>query len=534
MRLREKNLVRKDWRRAGLRIALCYPGSYRSGMSGLTVQTLYGLFNGREDVLAERFFEREGTPRSIESGRPLKDFDVIAFTLQFEEQYASVLRMLLAAGIEPRRSRRRKGGLVIGGGPCATANPIVLSDFFDLFVMGELEPILDELCATLSSNKGQRALGELTSRRGFYVPGTSDGGERVFADDLERTPHVVRQIVTEDCAPGDAPVFGKCLMVESSRGCPLSCRFCLSSHIYSPFRFRSSDALLKIIRRGLDETGVDRVAIIGSGASFVPGIDKVLEELAASKIRASIPSLLPKLLLHGSVADHLAASGLRSITLAPETGCSLRFRVGKRVGDDEFIEAASICKDVGIRKMKLYFMVGLPSETKGDLADLMGLAGLIGKNGPTNISASLNVFVPKPQTPFQFAKCPGQKETRKRYALLRKGLRMMGWPFSGSGVRRSAAQAVLSLGGTEVGVLLLKSVLEGGNWVSACYRMRKEGLPPVKMPWSGISPSDASKAIAEYRQFLEEMGERATDGPSTTMAPGPPSSPPNSQRISDR
>ena len=151
MHLREKNLIRKDWRRAGLRIALCYPGSYRSGMSGLAVQTLYGLFNGREEVLAERFFEREGPPRSIESGRPLSDFDVIAFTLQFEEQYASALRMLLAAGIEPRRSRREWEGLVIGGGPCATANPIVLSDFLALFVLGELEPILEELCSALSS-----------------------------------------------------------------------------------------------------------------------------------------------------------------------------------------------------------------------------------------------------------------------------------------------------------------------------------------------------------------------------------------------
>lgn len=403
MRLREKNIVRKDWRRAGLRIALCYPGSYRSGMSGLAVQTLYGLFNGREGVLAERFFEREGQPRSIESGRPLKDFDVIAFTLQFEEQYAPVLRMLLAAGIEPRRSRRKGERLVIGGGPCATANPIVLSDFFDLFVLGELEPILDELCSALSSGKGERALGELAGRRGFYVPGTSDGGERVFADDLDRTPHIVRQIIAEDCEPGDVPVFGKCLMVESSRGCPLSCRFCLSSHIYSPFRYRSSDALLKIIRRGLDETGVDRVAIIGSGASFVSGMDKVLEELTASRIRVSIPSLLPKLLLHGSSAERLASSGLRSVTLAPETGCSLRFRVGKGVDDGEFAEAASVCRGVGFKKMKLYFMVGLPSETKGDLADLLNLAKLMGDKGPAEVSASLNAFVPKPKTPFQWA-----------------------------------------------------------------------------------------------------------------------------------
>jgi len=509
MHLREKNLVRKGWRKAGLRIALCYPGSYRSGMSGLAVQTLYGLFNSREDVLAERFFEREGLPRSIESGRPLKDFDVIAFTLQFEEQYASVLRMLLAAGIEPRRSRRKGEGLVIGGGPCATANPIVLSDFFDLFVLGELEPILDELCSALSSGKGERALGELAGQRGFYAPGMSDGGERVFADDLDRTPHIVRQIVAEDCEPDDAPVFGKCLMVESSRGCPLSCRFCLSSHIYSPFRFRSSDALLKIIRKGLDETGVERVAIIGSGVSFVPGMDRILEELISSRIRVSIPSLLPKLLLRGSSAERLASSGLRSVTLAPETGCSLRFRVGKGVDDGEFAEAASVCRGVGFKKMKLYFMVGLPSETKGDLADLLNLAKLMGDKGPAEVSVSLNAFVPKPKTPFQWAERPKPRETRGRYALLRKGFMRMGWSFSGSGVRRAAAQAVLSLGGAEIGGLLMRSVLEGANWVSSGYRLYKEGLSSAEMPWSATSPSDTSKALLEYRQFLEEMGKRS-------------------------
>jgi len=508
MSLREQNIVRKDWRKAGLRIALCYPGSYRSGMSGLAMQTLYGLFNGREDVLAERFFESEGPPRSIESGRTLKDFDVIAFTLQFEEQYASVLRMLLAAGTEPRRSMRKEG-LVIGGGPCATANPIVLSDFFDLFVLGELEPILDELCSALSSGKGQRALGELVGRRGFYVPGMSDGGERVFAEDLDRTPHIVRQIIVEDCAPGDAPVFGKCLMIESSRGCPLSCRFCLSSHIYSPFRFRSSDALMKIIRRGIDETGAKRVAIIGSGASLVPGMDRVLEELAASGIRVSIPSLLPKLLLKGSAAEHLASSGLRAVTLAPETGCSLRFRVGKCVDDGEFAEAASVCRGVGFKKLKLYFMVGLPSETKGDLADLLNLAELIGDKGPAEVSASLNAFVPKPQTPFQWAEHPEPRETRHRYALLRKGFMRMSWSFSGSGIRRAAAQAVLSLGDAEIGGLLMKTVLEGANWVPVGYHLYKEGLPPAEMPWSVASPSDASRALLEYRQFLDEIGRRA-------------------------
>jgi radical SAM superfamily enzyme YgiQ (UPF0313 family) len=501
MRIRERNLIRKDWRKASLRIALCYPGSYRSGMSGLAIQTLYGLFNSRDDFLAERFFEGEGPPMSIESGRPLSEFDVIAFTLQFEGQYASVIAMLASGGVEPVRKRGRRQ-LVVGGGPCATANPFILSDVFDLFVLGEVEPVFEELCSALSV-KGPRGLDGLIGERGFYVPGTSDGGERAFAQDLDRVPHVVRQIVADACAPEDMPVFGKSLMVETCRGCPISCKFCLSSRIYSPFRFRSPSSLLKVIRRGLADTGVDRVVLIGSGTSLMPGIDRVLTELIASGLRVSIPSLLPQLLLRGSVARDLASSGLRSVTLAPEAGCSLRLRVGKRIDDDSFIEAASLCREVGLKKLKLYFLTGLPSETTHDLDELLDLAGLMHDRGPPNISASLNVFVPKPQTPFQWARPLVLKDVKGRYALLRKGLARLGWPFSGSGARGAAAQSVLSLGGAEIGNMLVESVTGGSNWFTAIYGLYRRGYVSPDTPWSTISPSDNSRALFEYEEFLK-------------------------------
>ncbi|MEM2886116.1 MAG: radical SAM protein, partial [Thermoproteota archaeon] len=459
--MKERNAVRKDWRKARLRVALCYPGDYRSGMSGLTLQTLYGMFNSAEGVLAERFFE--GFPKSLETGRQLKEFDVVAFTLQFEEQYATLLRMLLEGGIDPRRESR-KGPIVVGGGPCATANPEILSSFLDLVVLGELEPVFVELCSILQQAKHPRDLEGLAGERGFFVPGFSEGGERVYARNLDEVPHVVRQVVTEDRAPGLMPIFGRSLMLEACRGCPQSCRFCLISHVSSPFRYRSTRAMLDIARRGLAETGVDKVTIIGSGTSFVPGIEKVVEELAASGTRVSIPSVLPRTLARGSLAKELASSGLRTVTLAPEAGCALRFRAGKRIGDGEFVEAASACREAGMKKMKLYFMVGLPSESESDVRDSLDLSERIASKGP-RVSVSLNPFIPKPFTPFRWARRPDPKVVGNRYYYLRKEFMKRGWTFSGSGVKRIEAQTALSLGGLEVGEALLKSIEAGSDWV---------------------------------------------------------------------
>jgi radical SAM superfamily enzyme YgiQ (UPF0313 family) len=497
-RIEERNVIRKDWRKVRLKVALCYPGDYRSGMSGLALQTLYGIFNSSEDVLAERFFN--GFQRSLETGRQLKEFDVIAFTLQFEEQYPTFLRMLLECGINPRRSSR-KGPLVIGGGPCATANPAILSDFFDLIVLGELEPIFEKLCSFLIGAKNQHDLEVLAGERGFFLPGISESGERAFAQNLDDVPHVVRQVVTERCPPEQTPIFGKSLMVEACRGCPQSCRFCLISHISFPFRYRKSSTLLKIAKRGLEETGVRKVTLIGSGTSFVPGIEKVVAELAASGIQVSIPSILPNTLLHGSLAKDLASSGLRTVTLAPEAGCALRFRAGKRVSDGEFIDAASACKEAGMKKMKLYFMVGLPSESEKDLKDSLELSQRMASKGPSRLSISLNAFIPKPFTPFQWAQTPDPKVVTLRYSYMRKEFMRKGWPFSGSGVRRIVAQSALSLGGADVGDALLRSIEFGADWVSAVSKYYKVPIGEVN---SHISQSDISRALSSYMEFLKE------------------------------
>ncbi|MEM3013696.1 MAG: radical SAM protein, partial [Candidatus Bathyarchaeia archaeon] len=191
----EANVIKKDWRKVDLKIGLCYPNVYRAGMSGLTIRLLYALFNMRDDVLCERFFipTRRESWLSLESGQPLSKFDVVAFTLQYEEDYVNVIRMLLKSGIPIRRENRRaEDPIVIAGGPCATANPEPLADFIDLFIIGEVEPIIDEIINRLIDCKNSgRNIGMLADVNGMYVPEKSNFTKRAMVNNLDETFHPV-------------------------------------------------------------------------------------------------------------------------------------------------------------------------------------------------------------------------------------------------------------------------------------------------------------------------------------------------------
>ena len=219
----ELNTIKKDWRKVDIKVALCYPNTYRAGMTGLTVKLLYALLNSREDTLCERFFTptlREGW-RSLESNQPLSKFDIVAFTLQYEEDYPNVVRMLLESGIPPRvEARREEDPLVIAGGPCATANPEPLADYIDLFVIGEAEPIMDQLLDEIKiSGRPRKHIEELADLEGIYLPYISDTAKRVWIRDLNDALHPLAQQIplVEEGSPY-MPIFGKaftCLLYTS-------------------------------------------------------------------------------------------------------------------------------------------------------------------------------------------------------------------------------------------------------------------------------------------------------------------------------
>jgi len=209
----EVNVIKKDWRKVDLKVALCYPNIYRAGMSGLTVKLLYALINARGDIVCERFFIPTGREslRSLESNQPLRKFDVVAFTLQYEEDYPNVIRMLLESGIPPRKNDRRKDDpLVIAGGPCATGNPEPLADYIDLFVIGEAEPVIYRILDEIKSFRYPRdQIEELADVKGIYLPDVTDHAERVWIRNLDDALHpLAQQIPLVDDDSPYMPIFG--------------------------------------------------------------------------------------------------------------------------------------------------------------------------------------------------------------------------------------------------------------------------------------------------------------------------------------
>jgi len=472
----EINAIVKDWRRVDLRIALCYPNIYRVGMTGLAVQLLYALFNAREDVACERFFFPTNSEQilSLESGQPLKKFDVVAFTLQYEEDYVNVVRMLLNSGIEPRAEQRKlEDPLVIAGGPCASENPLPLSDFFDFFFIGEIEPVLGRLIDCLKGVSRER-IADFVDLPGVYVPSLSVRRvKRVWVEDLDRAPHPVAQIIPMvDEKSLYMPIFGKSFALEAVRGCGRRCRFCLIGFTGRPKRERSLKKLHEIIEEGIKYTPVRKVALIGAGLSDYSKLEEVCEMIISHNLEVSISSLRVESITE-SLANLLVKGGQRTITIAPEAGTfCLRESVNKRVSDEAIINAARTAFQAGFRNIKLYFIIGLPRESHEDIEAIADLTKKIADQGfgLKSVRLAVNPFVPKPHTPFQWEPYAAIEYLRRCMKLIRRRLAMdYRIEIEGTDPRNSQIQALLSLGNKEVG-RAVEIVARLGNGLGAWRR----------------------------------------------------------------
>jgi radical SAM superfamily enzyme YgiQ (UPF0313 family) len=487
-------------------VALAFPNTYFVGMSNLGLQTVYRLFNADERVVCERVFlpprQEVASMRAgrlplttIESGTPVRNFDVFAFSVSFEWDYANVVTMLRLAGLEPRADRRHaRDPLVVIGGAVTFVNPEPLAPFADLVAAGEAEllvPAIVNAFADTDSRDRDALFGHLAGARGCYVPSlydvAYDGPGRV-AGIVPRpgtgAPAVVRKAAVRAADELDPPAtsiftpdteFGSRLLIEVVRGCANLCRFCWAGYNYLPVRPFSTSRILEIAEAARPHA--NRVGLVSIALCDHPDIELILSRLVAMGYGIS-PASLRLDDLTPSIVSLLRESGERSITIAPETGSDrLRRVINKTVTNDQILDRADLIFRSGMENLKLYYMIGLPSETDEDLvairdltlamrARMLDSARAVGTIG--RVVASVNPLVPKPGTTYQWLPMTPARvieEKADRLRALVAGVDNV--YFNIKSERHSYYQGLLSLGDRRVADVIEVAERNGGNWRAA-------------------------------------------------------------------
>ncbi|MDY6916668.1 MAG: radical SAM protein [Chloroflexota bacterium] len=521
---RESGTVFKDWG-GRIPIALVYPNTYHVGMSSLGFQTLYAILNAHDSIVCERFFweRRAGEPLSLESQRPLSDFAVLAFSISYELDYFNVVAILKAAGLPLLAADRSDPHpLLLAGGPCITANPQPLAPFFDCFGIGEAEALLPSLLDVVEDGlHGTRdsLLRALASLPGIYVPL------------LHSTAAVTRQwmpsidaFATTSAVLTPDTELGRMFLVEVTRGCRWGCRFCLAGYLFRPFRYRSLDNLLLQAEEGLRREKT--IGLLGASPADHPQIDELASRLRRMGATISTSSLrirpMSPVLLRES-----AESGARSIALAPEAGSQrLRSVINKGITDSDIIAAVDAAAHHPFKHLRLYFMIGLPTETDEDVEQaarlVLSLKECVDRRQPAlRISLTVEPFVPKAGTPFQWLPMASAETLQHRLSLLRNSLRPKGIEASSESVNWMIVQGVLSKGDARLADVLAETNGRSlSSWRRAMERFSLESEYYVnrpipldeRLPWSNL---DSGVTDA----FLRREYERAHRAEGTPPCP---------------
>jgi radical SAM superfamily enzyme YgiQ (UPF0313 family) len=452
-------------------------------MSNLGFQAVYALLNDLDGVRCERTFlwESEGSG-TLESGRPLNQFPVVAFSVPFELDYVNLLRMLDRAGIPLLSSERKETDpIVIMGGPCAFLNPEPMAPFMDLVVIGESERILPRLVNLFREGDARSGIIERSVHLpGVYVP-------RYYrVEYLPRGPigsvtplppapdRIMRQREPDlDSFATISPVvtplshLKDMTLLEVQRGCRYHCRFCAIGQIYRPLRHRSAGILKEQIRTVKDLSG--RLGLVGSAVADLPGLLELCDEISAEGLELGLSSLRADRLSR-ELIEQLAGLGLRTLTVAPEVGTGRMSRViDKSVTPEDVLRVARLASEAGIARLKLYFLVGLPWEGREDVEAIAVFARSVREGSRVKgITVSVSPFVPKPATPFQWAPMEKEAVLREKLRYLAERLRpLKGISFSAESPRRSVWQGVLSRGDRRVGMVLWHHLHQGLTWAKA-------------------------------------------------------------------
>ena len=551
---KEQGTVRKPW---GGRISVClvYPNTYYVGMSNLGFQTVYQSFNAEDDVVCERAFlpdpedlreypESQTPLFSLESQTPLSDFNIVAFSLSFENDFLNILTLLDLARI-PLESRRRGGNvpLIIGGGVAAFLNPEPISDFFDLFILGEGEEVIQEFMEAYRrafSEWGRREkdglLKEFSKVEGVYVPQAyevtyREDGKIEGMNPKEGFPYPIKRRWLRDLDrfPSRSTLFTpdtefkEMALVEVNRGCPRGCRFCAACFVYHPFRNRSLPGLESLSKESL--ANENRIGLMGTAVSDYPQLLPLCESILSRRGQISLSSMRVDA-VSPSLIECLHAGEDRTVAIAPEAGSErLRRVVKKGYREEEILEAVNILVESGLSQIKCYFLIGLPSETDDDVKAILLLAKKIRHQILSNrkdekkrwrLVLSVNPFIPKPATPFQWAPMEEVSELKRKLKILQRGVKgEKGIEMIHDLPKWAYIQTLLSRGDRRVGRILLAVHEAQGDWGRALretninpdfYVYRRRDLDEF-FPWDFIDHGfPKEKLKEEYRKALEESG----------------------------
>ena len=501
----EWNRIRKEWDSTEVRVVLAYPDTYEVGMSNLGISILYDLVNRCECALAERVYapwpdmrqalKDAGLPLySLESYRPLSQFDVIGFGLQYELNYTNVLSMLELAGIPLLASERADGcPLIVAGGSC-TFNPEPVADFFDAFVLGDGEEVIVEIVDTVREWKclalprsRERLLSSLSGIAGVYVPSFFDVDHNEDGTVRRTTPHtpqlssqIAKRTLAQLPAPPVHPIvpYARSIhdraMVEIQRGCTQGCRFCQAGMIYRPTRERTSGEILEAVEKILASTGYEEIALLSLSTTDHREIEGIVSALVSRPDPLPLSIALPSLRVDAfsvDLANMIRRTRKTGLTFAPEAGSQrLRNVINKKVTEEDLLRTAEAAYSQGWTRIKLYFMIGLPTETSDDIEQIAAMVRSVLRIGMRHqpkraqVNVSVATFVPKPHTPYQWYPLEARPTIREKQQRLRALLRSPRIHLSWSDHNTTILEATLTRGDRRLGRVILRAWRKGAEF----------------------------------------------------------------------